>query len=168
MSEEKSTPPAEGAAEGAAAAPTKPGKSSGIMNILLPAMLAAGGAFGGAKIAAAHAAVPQTAEVKVEKAPGPTIALAPFLVMTEDEAHKTHPVKLTLAVEFDSKAKDEEVKELQPRIRDAVLTYLRGASFDDLTDAKRAEKTRADILETIKKSGAVEAERILITDFVVQ
>ena len=139
------------------------------MNIVLPAMLAAGGAFGGAKIAAAHAA--QTTviiEKAPEKAPGPTIALAPFLVMTEDESHKTHPVKLTLAVEFDAKAKEEETKELQPRIRDAVLTYLRGASFDDLTDAKHAEKTRAEILETIKKSGAEEAQRILITDFVVQ
>jgi len=138
------------------------------MLIVLPAMLAAGGAFGGAKIAAAHAAGPQIVEVKVEKAPGPTLALAPFLVMTEDEAHKTHPVKLTLAVEFDAKAKEEETKELQPRIRDAVLTYLRGASFDDLTDAKVAEKTRGEILETIKKSGAADAQRILITDFVVQ
>ena len=139
------------------------------MNIVLPAMLAAGGAFGGAKIAAAHAATtPMTAEVKVEKAPGPTMALAPFLVMTEDESHKTHPVKLTLAVEFDAKAKEEETKELQPRIRDAVLTYLRGASFDDLTDPKSAEKTRGEILEKIKSSGAADAQRILITDFVVQ
>jgi flagellar basal body-associated protein FliL len=138
------------------------------MNIVLPAMLAAGGAFGGAKIAAAHATQTVVVEKAPEKAPGPTMALAPFLVMTEDDAHKTHPVKLTLAVEFDAKAKEEETKELQPRIRDAVLTYLRGASFDDLTDAKHAEKTRAEILETIKKSGAEQAQRILITDFVVQ
>jgi flagellar basal body-associated protein FliL len=166
MSEETAAAPAEGAAS---AAPPKPAKSSGIMNIVLPAMLAAGGAFGGAKIAAAHAAqAPAAAEVKVEKAPGPTIALAPFLVMTEDESHKTHPVKLTLAVEFDAKAKEEETKELQPRIRDAVLTYLRAASFDDLTDPKKAEKTRGEILEKIKSSGAADAERILITDFVVQ
>jgi flagellar basal body-associated protein FliL len=164
MSEEQSQP----AAAAETATPAKPAKSSLIMSIVLPAMLAAGGAFGGTKIAAAHQGAPQAAEVKVEKAPGPTIALAPFLVMTEDDAHKTHPVKLTLAVEFDAKAKEEETKELQPRIRDAVLTYLRGASFDDLTDAKKAEKTRAEILETIKKSGAGEAERILITDFVVQ
>jgi flagellar basal body-associated protein FliL len=164
MSEETAAAPAEAAAATAA----KPAKSGGIMNIVLPAMLAAGGAFGGAKIAAAHQAAPPTAEVKVEKAPGPTIALAPFLVMTEDEAHKTHPVKLTLAVEFDSKAKEEETKELQPRIRDAVLTYLRGASFDDLTDPKKAEKTRGEILDKIKSSGAADAERILITDFVVQ
>ncbi len=139
------------------------------MNIVLPAMLAAGGAFGGAKIAAAHAAQPQTAVVeKVEKAPGPTVALNPFLVMTQDAEGKTHPVKLTLAVEFDAKAKEEETKELTPRIRDAVLTYLRGASFDDLTDPKRAEKTRGEILEKIKTSGAADAQRILITDFVVQ
>ncbi|MEO8875812.1 MAG: flagellar basal body-associated FliL family protein [Polyangiaceae bacterium] len=163
MSEDTAAP-----ADAAAAPAAKPAKSGGMMMIVLPAMLAAGGAFGGAKIAAAHAGQPQTVEVKVEKAPGPTMALAPFLVMSEDDSHKVHPIKLTLAVEFDAKAKEEETKELQPRVRDAVLTYLRTAAFDDLTDPKKTEKTRAEILEKIKASGAEQAQRILITDFVVQ
>lgn len=153
----------------APAAAAKPAKASPIP-LILTAVLAAGGAFGGAKIAAAHQPAPASSEAKKEpqKAPGPTANLQPFLVIAQDDQKKPHPIKLTLAIEFASTAKEEEVKELTPRIRDAVLTYLRGASYDDLTDQKLTEKTRTEILDKIQRSGASEAERVLITDFVVQ
>ena len=152
-----------------AAAP-KAAKSSPIA-IVLTAVLAAGGAFGGAKIAAAHQApASASAEAKTEPqtAPGPTANLQPFLVIADDDQKKPHPIKITLAIEFSAGAKAEEVKELTPRIRDAVLTYLRSATYDDLTNPKLNEKTRAEILEKVQHSGATEADRVLITDFVVQ
>lgn len=154
----------------AAADVAKPAKMSPIP-LVLTAVLAAAGAFGGAKIAAARQTpASASAEPKKEpqKAPGPTANLQPFLVIAEDEQKKAHPIKITLAIEFSAGAKEEEVKELTPRIRDAVLTYLRSASYDDLTNPKLNEKTRAEILERVQHSGAGEADRVLITDFVVQ
>ncbi|HEX7663399.1 MAG TPA: flagellar basal body-associated FliL family protein [Polyangiaceae bacterium] len=167
MSEEK-TESTEAKPE--AAKPAKGGGVSPVM-LVLTAALSAGGAFGGAKIAAAHQAPPvqQIEVVKVpQKKPGPTMNLLPFLVMTKDEAGKEHPIKLTMAVEFEATTKEEELKELTPRVRDAVLTFLRAASFDDLTNQKLSEKTRADLLEKLHTAGCGEAEHILITDFVVQ
>lgn len=160
----------DGAAEEKSAKGGK-GALGGIVGIVLTAVVAAGGAFGGAKIAAAHAAgaaAPAPEPKKPMKAPGPTLTLQPFLVITNDAEKHPHPVKITLAIEFEQGAKEEEVKELTPRIRDAVLTFLRGTTYEELTDSKIAEKTRDELLEKIQKSGASDAERILITDFVVQ
>lgn len=166
MSEEKTEP-----TEAKAEAPKAKGGGVSPVMLVLTAALSAGGAFGGAKVAAARQGpgVQQVEVVKVpQKKPGPTMNLLPFLVMTKDEAGRDHPIKLTMAVEFEPTTKEEELKELTPRVRDAVLTFLRAASYDDLTNQKLSEKTRADLLDKLHAAGCSEADHILITDFVVQ
>jgi flagellar basal body-associated protein FliL len=166
MSETKENKPAP-----AEATPPKKG-SAGIVGLLLPALLAGGASFGGVKLSAAHAALsagaPEHAAVVEAAPPGPTVALDPFLVLTQDTSKKTHAMKLTIAVEFNDKAKEETLKSFTPRIRDAALGYLRVLSYEDALDSGKTDKLRNDLLERFRQIGATSAQRVLITDLVLQ
>lgn len=167
------TKPATPAAEATPAAPKKPSAIGGLLKILIPAALAAGAAYGGTRAASAHnttvivnqATAPEHHEEG--KPPGPTLPLEPFLVTLFDANHKAHPMKMSIAVEFDAHTK-EDLKNFVPRIRDGVIAYLRTLSHEQVTDPAHAEKMRADLLERCKSAGAGTAERVLVTDFVVQ
>ena len=164
------------AAPAAAAAPAKKGGGIGlILGIVLPALLSAGGAFGGVK-AASHGAAhgggggheAEPAPRHEPRPPGPTVNLEPFLVSIADTQKKGHPMKLTVAIEFESTAKEETLKTYTPRIRDAILAYMRTLTYEEATDQEHAHKLREELLEKVQKSGAVAAERVLITDLVSQ
>lgn len=167
MSEDKKD---DKAADAKAAAPKA---KVGIVAILVPALLAGGAAFGGTKLAAGHGTAHAESEAAPEKKkkeappPGPTIALEPFLITVSDQQKKSHPMKVTLAVEFTKETKEEHIKAYQPRIRDACLSYVRTLTYEDAVDPDHTEKVRKDIIERLEKEG-VEPQRILITDFVVQ
>jgi flagellar basal body-associated protein FliL len=155
----------------AEAPPAKKSGGPGILGILLPALIAGGAAFGGARVAAGHAPAAAHAEPAekhhVVKAPGPTQALEPFLVTVHDANHKGHPMKMTVAIEFDAQSHDDP-KNLVPRLRDTILTYLRSVTYEQLVDGEHNEKMRTEMLERCRAAGAGSAEKILITDFVVQ
>ena len=154
-----------------AAAPPKPSAIGGIVKTVISAVLAAAAAYGGAHQAAAHAPAPAAAEhpPKVDAhPPGPTVALEPFLVTIHDANKKSHAMKMSLAVEFEHTAKEEELKAYAARIRDAILAYVRTVSYEEATDGAHMEKLRAELLERCHAAGAHGAERILITDFVTQ
>lgn len=155
-----------------APAPKAGGGGPGIVGLILPALLAAGAAFGGAKIAgASHAApVAATAETAQAKPPGPTLPLEPFLVTVPDGNKKNHPMKVTIALEFGEgpKApKEEELKNLVPRVRDTALSYFRTMSYETVSDPAANDTMRKELLEKFKASGTP-AERVLITDLVCQ
>jgi flagellar basal body-associated protein FliL len=146
---------------------------SGIVGMLLPGVFAAAAAFGGAKVAGAtHHAASVPAEhaeqhVQAPAPPGPTLALDPFVLTIPDSSRKVHPMKVGIAVEFGAKSKEEEIKPLVPRMRDAALGYLRTLTYDDAIDPLASDKMRPEILGRLKAAGTG-AERILITDLVVQ
>lgn len=160
------------------AAPAKPkgGGLSMIIGILIPGILAAGGSFGGARFAVAHAAGGKAPAQHSEPSlptepphpPGPTIALEPFLVALQDSGKHAHPMKLTVAVEFEGSAKEEAIKPFIPRIRDAILAHMRSQSYEEAVDQEHSAKLRSELLEKCKKAGASSAERVLITDLVSQ
>ena len=172
MSDNKDAKPSE-TAPVAAAAPSKPkgGALGMIIGILVPGLLSVAGSFGGAR-AASHGAPAPHVEAPVHhtepKPPGPTVALDPFLVAVVDGSKKSHPMKLTVAVEFESTAKEEALKPFTPRIRDAILAYMRTLSYEDAVDQEHSLQLRADLLERVHKAGATGAERVLITDLVSQ
>lgn len=169
MSETPDTPPNE--ARAAPVAVKKGGGAAGmILGILLPAILAAAGSFGGARVAGAHppAAHAEASAHAEAKPPGPTVALDPFLVSLPDAKGKGHPMKLSVAVEFEGLVKEETLKAFVPRIRDAILSYMRTLTYEEAIDAVHSEKLREELLERTKKAGATGAERILITDLVSQ
>ena len=156
--EEKSPP---------AAAPAP--KKTSPLAIILPAIFAAGAAFGGAKVAGAHAAGPAPAEHHAAPVhpPGPTVPLDPFLVTIADANKKVHPMKVTIAIEFEATVKEDSLKAFAPRIRDATLSYVRTMTYEAAVDSN-TQKMREELLERVRKVGAESAERILITDLVVQ
>ncbi len=168
MSDEKNTPAAE------APAPAAGGGGAGkIIGILLPAIIAGAASFGGAKFSGGHAAAAAPAAEHAEaKAPGPTLPLEPFLLTVPDGNKKPHAMKVTIAVEFDPAAPaghgEDGFKQLIPRIRDSALSYLRTLSYEEVLDPTAGDKMRTDLLEKAKSAGAPGAQRILITDFVVQ
>lgn len=163
--------PEEKAAE--AEAPKKPSALGGILKVVIPAIFAAGAAYGGTRFAAAKAPAaappPEHAAAAVHhpRPPGPTLPLDPFLVTLFDANKKAHPMKMTIAVEFDGQG-HEDLKTFTPRIRDAVLTYLRSLTHEQAVDPGHVEKMRNDLVEKCQKAGAAGAEKILVTDFVVQ
>lgn len=163
--------PAKPAIAAAPSEPTKPSAIGGLLRILVPALLAAGAAYGGTRAATARAAGPAPQEAAshapAQQPPGPTLPLDPFLVTLFDVGKKPHPMKMSIAVEFDAHTK-EDLKTFVPRIRDAVLAYLRMLSHEQVTDPAYVEKMRGDLIERCKAAGATGAEKILVTDFVVQ
>lgn len=164
------------------AAPAASGRGGGvILAIVLPALAAAGATFGGTfwstRMVAArcgnHEAVAvATTHVEPAKPPGPTLPLEAFLLNIPDGNKKAHPTKVTMAVEFseDSKvAKDEAaLKALTPRLRDAVLGYLRRMTYEELSDPAASDQLRSELIFRVRAVGANGAERVLITDLVVQ
>ena len=153
--------------------PEKPAKKSppAFLGLLLPALIAGGAAFGGAKLSAAKTAGPPTVEhiaVLAPPPPGPTISLEPFVLLTPDGAKKMHAMKVSLAVEFEEKVKEETLKGFTPRVRDAALAYLRSLTYEDAVDGARSDKVRSDLLDRFRSVGAVAATRVLITDLVIQ
>jgi len=177
-SEAKTDEKAEGKdAAAAAAAPKKPSAIGGILKLVIPAIFAAGAAYGGTHFAAAkappagggHGGGDEHAPKVVHhaKPPGPTLPLEPFLVTLFDANKKSHPMKMTIAIEFDPTT-HEDIKTFGPRIRDVVLTFLRNMTHEQATDPGYIEKLRTELIEKCQKAGAVTAERILVTDFVVQ
>lgn len=169
--------PSNAAPTAGAAAPAPPRSSpvSWLFRIVLPAVLAAGAAYGGTRGASALTPSPSSpsnghgeASAKADgRPPGPTVAFEPFLVTVFDANKKSHPMKVSIAVEFDAHTK-EELKSFTPRIRDGVLAHLRTLTHEQVTDPGQAEKLRTELLERCKAAGAVTAERVLVTDFVVQ
>lgn len=171
MSDASNEKPKDAAAPAAAAPKSRAGGPPLILGLVLPALIAGGAAYGGTRAAGKlPAATPEESAVhQVDlKPPGPTIALEPFLVSVTDEAGKAHPMKLSVAVEFSSAAKEETLRPYVPRIRDAILAHMRTLSYEDAVSSQHSDKLRGELLERCQKVGALAAERILITDLVSQ
>ncbi len=150
----------------AAAAPAKKSGGSSVALVLLVSVAAGAAAFGGTKLGGkAVAAAPAHHEVKP---PGPTLTLEPFVLGMFDKDGKSHAIRIAIAIEFDSHAKEDDIKKLVPRVRDATLTQLRTLTFEQAIDPAGMEKLRTALLERLKTAGAANAERILLTDLVVQ
>jgi flagellar basal body-associated protein FliL len=153
------------------AAATGGGGKPNIIGMVLPAVLAAAAAFGGAKVAGAHHAAPAAEHGEATKPPGPTLALDPFLLSVSDANKKAHPMKVTIAIEFDANGKEEKeeaLKALTPRIRDSALGYLRTQTYEGAIDPSGGDKMRTELLERLRTTGAPTAEHVLITDLVLQ
>jgi flagellar basal body-associated protein FliL len=153
------------------AEPAKRGGAAGMLvGLILPAVLSGGASYGGVR-AASKGAPPADAHAAPREAvrpPGLTVPLEPFVVTVYDTNDAVHPLKLTVAIEFDLDAKEDTVKMFIPRIRDAVLGHVRTLSFEEASETQRADKLRVELLERCRSVGAASAERVLITDMVMQ
>lgn len=161
------------APEQGAAAPKRSGGAGAVLGAVLTALVAAAGAFGGARLGAPamagqaqEGASPSPAATM--RPPGATVGLDPFLVTVADAQGKPRAIKVTIALELREGAKEDALRPFVPRVRDAMLTYLRTLSYEDVADSGHAEQMRSDLLERFARLGALSIERVLVTDFVTQ
>ncbi|NOU34170.1 MAG: flagellar basal body-associated FliL family protein [Polyangiaceae bacterium] len=163
----------------------KPPKASkGPLVLTLVGILATGGASGAASFFGAKKGQKSTIEVKCtgesesgghhgggdghEAPPGPTLSLEPFIINPTDKAGKYHAAKLTIAIEFTATTKEESLKPLIPRMRDAILSFLRTLNFEEVADQAHLDKARKELLEKLMDAGVNGVKRVLLTDLVVQ
>lgn len=161
------------ALKGDAAAP--PTKGVSVVVLILTAVAAAGTA-GGASLyvskRANHAA--RTAQAAAHAAPAPpalpgfTLALEPFVVMTIDAQHSLHAMRATLALEFASTAREDDVRPYVARIRDATLSLLRSVTYEAASDPAQTDRLRSLLQARLQQTGVQGIARVLITDLVVQ
>ncbi|MEM9691592.1 MAG: flagellar basal body-associated FliL family protein [Myxococcota bacterium] len=142
----------------------------GIVGLLLPAILAGAGAFGGSFAAGAQAAPAPAAEEQKgdENVPGPTVPLSPFVLNVADTKGGLHPMKVTLAIELTPGTDPASFEGFVPRVRDTCISYLRSLSYKEAADGRSKEKITGDILGQIKKQGAETAQAVLIQDYIIQ
>lgn len=145
----------------------KGGAGGAIIGIVLSATLAGGAAFGGAR-AALHSQGGHEEEKPKLKPPGPTVPLEPFLANVQDEAGKSHAIKVTVAIELDREQKEDEFKVYVPRVRDVTLSHLRELKYEELANPATAEQMRKELLERWHQVGAIGAQQVLITDLIIQ
>lgn len=160
----------EGTEEGAEKDKPEPEKKGpGIVGIVLPALLAGAGAFGGAFFGGSPAPAAETpADVVNDKLPGPTVPLMPFVLNVQDADGASHAAKVTFAIELKKDVDPKAFEVFSPRIRDTVLTYLRAMTFEEMSDGKSKVKMTEDLLAAIHKLGAEDASQVLVQDFVIQ
>ena len=170
MSDDKNDPKARKSTD---AVPAPKGVS--IVALLLTAVVAAGAAGGAALFVSKRTAHPaasgHAAAVEAppaHAAPGFTLPLEPFVVMSIDRNHSFHAMRTTLALEFSPSAKEEEIRPYIGRMRDAALTLLRATTYEVVSDPSQMDHIRSELQSHFQATGVQGIVRVLITDLVVQ
>ncbi|HEY5956137.1 MAG TPA: flagellar basal body-associated FliL family protein [Polyangiaceae bacterium] len=103
-----------------------------------------------------------------DKPPNP-MAFQPLIVDVRDKKSLPHHMKVGLTVELKDGVKKEEFDKLQPRGREAAISFLRGRTFEELTEPDQFDAVSKELNERIIKAmGEKLTLRVIITDFVAQ
>lgn len=96
-------------------------------------------------------------------------AFQPVIVDVRDKQQQPHHMKVGISVEVKEAVGKEEFETLMSRGREAAISYLRSAPYDDLVDPAQFEAMTKQLGERISKAmGEKHVSRIVITDFVAQ
>ncbi len=147
----------------------KSNRGFNMVSVMLSTVVAASAAVGGTYYGT-HPGQPEVTELPAPPPPLPgyTLALAPFTVITRDAEHRSHPMRVTLSVEFTDGITEASVAPLLLRVRDTVLTQLRAVTYEDAANPARMAAMRQDLATHITDAGVRGVARVLVTDFVVQ
>jgi flagellar basal body-associated protein FliL len=103
-----------------------------------------------------------------DKPPNP-MAFQPLIVDVRDKKSLPHHMKVGLTVEVKDGIKKEEFERLQPRGREAAISFLRARTFEELTEPMQFESITKELNErVIKAMGEKHTTRVVITDYVAQ
>jgi flagellar basal body-associated protein FliL len=98
-----------------------------------------------------------------------SVEFEPIVLDLRDSHDAVHHLKVGLAVELTEKEKPEEFHALIPRGRQAVISYLRALTFEEVSKPDQFQKVREDIAQAVTKAvGARRVSRVLLVDFVAQ
>jgi len=92
-----------------------------------------------------------------------------MIVDIMDESGVAHHLKVGLSAELVDGVAVDDFKMLQPRGRDAAISYLRALSYEEVTNSKKFAKLKKELAKTVTKAmGEDKVHRLLVVDFVAQ
>lgn len=92
----------------------------------------------------------------------------PLVVDVRDGGGEPHHVKLVVTIECADENAQKTVKALSHRARAKVLEYIRGQTFEELTEGANFPKIQANLTRLIKSTTGKSVKGVWITDFVAQ
>jgi flagellar basal body-associated protein FliL len=111
----------------------------------------------------------ESAEPQEEDKPPNPMAFQPLIVDVRDQKSQPHHMKVGLTVELTDGMKKEEFEKLQPRGREAAISFLRGRTFEELTEPSQFDVITKELNQrVIKAMGEKHTTRVIITDYVAQ
>jgi len=100
--------------------------------------------------------------------PGQVVALAPFVLNVKSKGDELHAMKAVLALELRKGDAPESIQGFVPRIRDAFIEFLRGLSYETISDAKSLNSMTKGLLDSAHRVGATGVSQVLVQDLVIQ
>lgn len=93
----------------------------------------------------------------------------PIIVDVMDKQGEAHHLKVGLAAELAEGASEADFKLVQPRGREAAITFLRSLTYEEITNPKKYSKLKKDLSTKVTKAvGEERVSRLLVIDFVAQ
>lgn len=92
----------------------------------------------------------------------------PLVVDVRDGGGEPHHVKLVITIECADENAQKAVKALSHRARAKVIEYIRGQTFEELTEGTNFPKIQANLTKLIKSTTGKSVTGVWITDFVAQ
>jgi flagellar basal body-associated protein FliL len=97
------------------------------------------------------------------------VDVSPVVVDLRDADGRIRHLKVGLTAELSEKVTPEEFKLYAPRGREALLTYLRTLTFEDVSDPPHFLIIKEEIAKrVIEAVGEDRVHRLMLTDFVLQ
>lgn len=101
--------------------------------------------------------------------PANPMALQSLVVDVRGRSGEAHHMKVGLTAEMRKGLTKEDFERLQPRGREVAISFLRGKSFEELTDPAKFEGITKELGERVSAAmGKKYTNRIVVTDYVVQ
>ncbi len=93
----------------------------------------------------------------------------PLIVDMRGKRGDLHHLKVGLAAELADGVAEEDFKLVQPRGREAAISYLRTLTLEDVSDPQKYSTIRQELSQTVTEAvGKERVVRILLVDFVAQ
>lgn len=171
--------------ENAAPAPAKKSKLGLIVGVVVAVVTLVGGALAGAVLGprllggdAPKAAGAEGEEPEAEAGSGSskgepekivTVSFPPVVVDLRDQDERIRHLKVGVDVELPELTVMEEFRLYIPRARDAMLTYLRSLTYEEVTDPTRYAAIKEELSTRVSEAvGKKRIKRLLIVEFVSQ
>lgn len=149
--------------------------AGGVTGLVLgPEMLgsaSAEAATGGGANAASGRAAGEKANARKPGQPEKVVSFKfdPIIVDVLSKFGESHHLKVGLAAELAEGTAEAELRLVQPRGREAAITYLRSLTYEEVTSPKKYGRIKKDLIRKVTVAvGEERVSRVLVIDFVAQ
>lgn len=139
--------------------------------VVLVAGVTGGVLLGPKLMGASPTAQAATNEPSIPKEPEKVVSakFEPLVVDMRGRRGEVHHLKVGLAAELAEGVLEDDFLRVQPRGREAAISYLRTLTLEDVTDPKKYSTIKNDLSQRVAEAvGEERVVRILLVDFVAQ